>query len=215
MARACLVKPVDLALAQQENSAQHQTGHALWMFDCIRQRQRRSPRAAEHDPLVDPILFAHAFDVRHQIPRRVLAQLRVRRRTPAAALIHRQHAEALWIEEPAHFRREPAAGAAMQRHRRAPVRIAGLLHVDCVQVRNLQHLGRVRFDRGIELAAGRGRLSVHQLWLRIPRGASKTRRSAPPRALCGDVSGAAARGYWAMAGLSAAGGLRPLAAAPR
>src|SRR6185369_8016240 len=52
-ARALLVEPVDLALAQQEDAAQHELGDAVGMLLRVRERERRAPRAAEDLPLRD------------------------------------------------------------------------------------------------------------------------------------------------------------------
>ena len=79
VARGILVEPFDLAFAHQENAAQHQPRHALRMHGGVGERQRRTPRAAKDEPLLNAELLAHALNIGDEIPRRVFAQVRVRR----------------------------------------------------------------------------------------------------------------------------------------
>ena len=67
-ARAVLVEPVDLALAQQEDAAQHQLGHALGVRLRVGERERAAPRAAEHLPALDAEVLAQPLDVGDEVP---------------------------------------------------------------------------------------------------------------------------------------------------
>ncbi len=73
------------------------------------------------------------FDIGHEIPGGVLAQLTMRPALSAATLVHQHDAIALRIEETAHRRVGPAPRAAMQEYGRLAVTIAALLVVDLMQ----------------------------------------------------------------------------------
>ena len=62
-------KPVDLALAAEEDPAQDQPGDTLGMGLRIEQRQRRAPRAAEHDPFGDAEFAAQPLDIGDEMGR--------------------------------------------------------------------------------------------------------------------------------------------------
>src|SRR5260221_14625732 len=64
-------EPVDLALAAQEDPAQHERAAALRMVLRVGQSEGRAPRAAEHHPLVDGEVRAQPLEVGDQVLRGV------------------------------------------------------------------------------------------------------------------------------------------------
>ena len=113
-ARAPLVEPVDLPLADEEDPAQHQLGHALRVRLGVGERQRAAPRAAEDLPPLDAEVLAQRLDVGDQVPRRVVDERRVRRALAAAALVEEHDAVRRGIEEAPVARLGAEAGAAVQ-----------------------------------------------------------------------------------------------------
>src|SRR5207253_3125477 len=84
------------------------------------------------------------------------------------ALIEEHDAIARGIEEAAHLRLGPAAGAAVHEEGRLPLRVPRLLPVDLVDVSDLQAPRPVRRDLGVELAA------LHVVSDHVARGAAWT-----------------------------------------
>src|SRR5436190_5085313 len=83
-------------------------------------------------------MFAQLLDVRDQIPRRVLFDGSMRRALPRAPLIEEHDAIGRWVVKLPILRRHPPAGSTMQEHYRLALRIAALLVIDLVAIRNLQ-----------------------------------------------------------------------------
>ncbi|MNN45640.1 hypothetical protein D3C81_1599870 [compost metagenome] len=80
-------KPIDLGARAQEDAAQDETEAALRMRLPICQRQRRTPRATEYQPLLYAQHRTQGFNVGDQQLRGVIAILAERRRFAGAALI--------------------------------------------------------------------------------------------------------------------------------
>ena len=68
-------EPVALALAAQEDPAQHEPRAVLGPLDAIGQGQGGAPRAAEDQPAFDAQVAAQGVDIRDQVRGRVVAQL--------------------------------------------------------------------------------------------------------------------------------------------
>ena len=107
-------------------------------------------------------MFAQGLDIGHQIPGRVLAQLRMRGGTAASALVEQENPVAVRVKKAAHFRAGAAARPAMQGHHRDALRISGLFPVDFMQIRHTQPSGSMRFMPVIQYTAGLA--SVHALF---------------------------------------------------
>ena len=82
-----LIVPVELGPGQRVDAAHHQLADPLRMRLGIGQRQRRAPRAAEHQPFVEAGHLAQPLDVGDQMPGRVGVEAGMRRRLAAAALV--------------------------------------------------------------------------------------------------------------------------------
>src|SRR5690606_30139660 len=94
----------------------------------------------------------------HEVPRRVVDEARMGAAAAAAALIEQHDAIGIRVEEAP--RAGVAAGArpAVNEQGRLSFRIAALLEVDLVLVRDTQHAAVVRLDFGVERAStGSGR----------------------------------------------------------
>ena len=65
---ARLVEPVELALAQREDAAQHQGEHPLRMGLGVGESEGGAPRAAEDEPALHPQVLAQRLHVGHQVP---------------------------------------------------------------------------------------------------------------------------------------------------
>ena len=98
----------------------------------VGERQRRSPTPPEDEPLVDSELLANQLGVGDEIPRRVLAQLRVRGALPAATLVEQDHVPLRGIEVTAVIRLDSASRPAVEEDDLLPRRVAGLLVVNGV-----------------------------------------------------------------------------------
>jgi len=95
---------------------------------------------------------AQLLDVRHEIPGRVLPQLREGCALAAAALVVQHDAPLLRIKVAVVERFDAAARAAVQEDERLAARVAVLLEVDRVQLRDLQIPRAVRLRLGKEIA---------------------------------------------------------------
>ena len=163
LARALLIEPVELAPAQQEDAAQDERRAAIRVRLGVGKRQGAAPAPAEHDPPVDAEMLAQLLDVGDEIPGRVLPKLRERRALAAAALVVQHDAPLLRIEVAVVDGLDAAARAAVQEDERLAVRVAVLLVVDRVQLRDVQVARAVGLRLGKEIAeALRRRLSCRK-----------------------------------------------------
>ena len=134
-----LIVPVELRPGQRVDAAQHQLADPLRMRLGIGQRQRRAPRAAEHQPFVEAGHLAQPLDVGDEMPGRVGLEAGVRRRLAAAALVEQDDVVELRIEQPPLLGRDGAARPAMQEHRRLGALGADAFPVDDVAVADIEH----------------------------------------------------------------------------
>ena len=152
LARPLLVEPEELAPAEEEDAAQHERLAAIRVRFGVGQRQGAAPAAAEHDPPIDAEVLAQLLDVRDEIPGRVLPELREGRALAAAALVVQHDAPLLRIEVAVVDRVDAAARPAVQEDERLAARVAALLEVDRVQLRDLRDPRAVRLRLGKEIA---------------------------------------------------------------
>ena len=131
--RAILIKPVNIARAAEKNPAQNQAAHTLRMGFSIGQPQSAAPGAAEDQPFFNAQMLTDTFDVGHQIPGGVIRQFRMRRGTPATALIEQHDAIALRVEIAAMIHRTARPRPAVQKHHGNAVGIAAFLDVQGMQ----------------------------------------------------------------------------------
>ena len=144
--RSVLIEPLQLFLSRQEDPAKDQSKTPIGMRDAIRQAQSAAPRTAEDVPFFNTEFFTQRFNVIYQIPRRVLFQLRVRRRFPGTALIEQYDVIGRRIEKLPVHRNQSAARPAMQKDNRNAFGIPDAFVVDLVNIGDLQHPRIERFD---------------------------------------------------------------------
>mmetsp|Transcript_16878 Transcript_16878/g.54049 ORF Transcript_16878/g.54049 Transcript_16878/m.54049 type:complete len:342 (-) Transcript_16878:181-1206(-) len=150
--RPLLVVPLQLVLAQHEDATQHQRAHPRRMALGIRQRQRASPRAPKHVPLLHAEVLAQPLHVRHQVPRGVRLEACMRRRLAASALVELDDAVGLGVEVAAVGGRGSATRATVHNHNRHAIRVAAFLEVELVDVVHTQPADAERLDLGVQLA---------------------------------------------------------------
>src|SRR5262249_5795018 len=129
---AALVEPVDLLLAQHEDTAQHELGDALGVLLGVRERERAAPGAAEHLPAIDLEVLAEALHVGDEVPGGVVVEAGVGPALAAAALVEQDDAVSLGVEEAALLGLGATAGASVDKDGRLAVGVARLLEVDLV-----------------------------------------------------------------------------------
>ncbi len=93
---------------------------------------------------------SHALQVCDQIPRGVVLQLGMRCGFAAPALVEQHDPITLRIEELTMIGRDPAAGAAVQKHHRNAVGIAALLDVHGMPIVHGKSVRNVRLYRWIK-----------------------------------------------------------------
>ena len=153
-----LVEPAVLLLAAEVDAAHDHAGRTRGVRLRVGQRQRRTPRAAEHQPALDPRERTHGFDVRDQVCGGVVAQLAERRRLAGTALVEQDDPVARRIEEAPMHRRQARARSAVQEDHGNAVRIPAFLHMERVQGIDGKPVRAVRRDLGIQRAHGQGSL---------------------------------------------------------
>ena len=149
-AGAAAIEPVEFGPGHQEHPAQRQVGRPVGMRLGIDQRQRRAPRAAEHDPAADPQGGADRLHVRDQIPGGVGGDAGMGPRPAAAALVEQHHPIGRRVEVPPHRRAAAAPRPAMDHDHRDPVRVAALFHIDPVPAADVQHALIEGVDRCVQ-----------------------------------------------------------------
>ena len=152
-ARSALVKPLELPAPKQKDAAEHELGHAIGMLLGVGEPERAAPRAAEDEPALDAEVHAKRFDVRDQMPGRVVGERRVRLALAATALIEEHDAIALGVEEATLPGTRPAARSTVQEDGGLTVGVARLLEVERVLRRDLQESRPVRLNLGVEAPA--------------------------------------------------------------
>src|SRR6202050_2345872 len=116
IAGAMLIEPTNLGVAQQKDSAQHQLGHPIRVCFGVGQRERAAPRPAEYQPALEAQMLAKPFDIRNQVPGRVLDEAGAGTAAAAATLIEYDDAVVLRIKELPRTLVGPGAGSAVQKH---------------------------------------------------------------------------------------------------
>jgi hypothetical protein len=147
--------PLDLAAAGCDDGEQHDLGDVDGMRLCICQRQRRSPRPAQHEPPVDPDAAAQPLDVGEQMRSRVAGQIDSRVAgvgctAPAAALVEQHDVIGVGVEQAPPPRRRARLGTSVQHDRRLAVRVPDLLPIDVVAVADGEHARGERLDRCVQ-----------------------------------------------------------------
>ncbi len=148
-------EPIDLRGRTQENAAQHEAGATFRVRLPICECQRRTPRAAKYQPLLDTEHLPQMFDVRDQQLRGVVTIFAQRRRSTGTTLIEQHDAVIGRIEKAPVFGGQAAARSAMQKQYRDAVRIAALFPIQRVQFVHWQHAGLIGFDCGKQDLLGR------------------------------------------------------------
>src|SRR3954466_5277088 len=95
-------------------------------------------------------MLAQGLDVGDEVPGGVVDQAAVRLALAAAALIEQDDAVFARVEEAPHAGLGAAAGAAVQEHDRLPLRIAGFLPINTMDVRNPEHTRGISLEWRIE-----------------------------------------------------------------
>ena len=131
---ACLVQPGRFRRPAQEYTAQYQSLYPFGMSLGISQRQSAAPRTAEHQPFPDTQHFTDSFDIRHQIPSRVVFRTSIRARTSATTLVDNDDTEPVGIEKTSAGGRSARARSAMQKNNRHTIRIARLFPIDFMNI---------------------------------------------------------------------------------
>jgi hypothetical protein len=131
-------RPVKFGSGPEEDGAKDETADALPMPLGISQRQRRPPRAADHQPTGDAELTPDAFDIGDQMVGGVRLQAIGRLTPPGPALIEQDRAEARGVEQFALPRAAAAARAAMQEQRRDAVGAPDFLDIDFMTVADVE-----------------------------------------------------------------------------
>src|SRR5271165_822581 len=150
---AVLIEPADFGVPQQENSAQYDFADALGVGLRIGQGQRAAPGSAEYQPALDPKMLAQSFDVRDQMPGRVLDQARARAAAAAAALVEHDDAVMTRVEKLPRALVGAGAGSAVQEHGRLARRVAAFFIVNLMDVRDAQVAVPKGLERRIQFAA--------------------------------------------------------------
>src|SRR6185503_1853373 len=162
----------------------------------VRERERRAPRAAEHEPAFDPQVLPEAFDVVDQMARGVAGEVGGDvgggvNAPSAAALVEQHDPIGGRIEVAPEPGRAPGAGAAVEDDRRLPVRRPARLPVHELSVAHVEHPAVERLDLRIALAHDRYGFGLATIRNRMT--ATITSRIAPttwPRAASRRNSGA-------------------------
>src|SRR5690606_13999853 len=149
-ARAALVEPLELPAPEQEDAAQHELAHAPGVLLGVGERERATPRAAEHLPALDPELLPERLDVRDEVPGRVVDERGVGTALAAAALVEQNDAVARGVEEAALPRARAAARSTVEEHDGLSIRVPGLFEIDRVLGRDVEVPRPVRLDLRIE-----------------------------------------------------------------
>ena len=152
-----VVQPVDLRPACRADRHQHHFRHPIRMLLRVRERERRAPAVAEHEPPLDTEVLAELLDVTDEVRRRVRCEIggrlaRVRGAATRSALVEQDDPVPARVEEPPVGRCATAARSAVQHDRR----LARLPHRRSPSRRRCRHPHRASRARRAR-SAGRGR----------------------------------------------------------
>jgi hypothetical protein len=135
---------------EREDPAHDERAHAVRMRLRVREGQRASPRAAEHEPALDAEALAQPLGIGDEMPRRVGLERGVRRAAAASALIEQHDAIARGVEESPVVGGTTAAGPAVKKERGVPLGIAAHFPVHVVAIADGQPAVFVRLDRRVQ-----------------------------------------------------------------
>ena len=122
-------EPVELQRAAEEDATQHHAGDPLRMRLRVRQRQGRTPGAAEQHPALDVERGPQTLDVGDQGRGVVGAQAALRLGASGTALVEDHDPPVLGIEETPVHRAGAGTGPAMQEQDRLSGLVSGLLPI--------------------------------------------------------------------------------------
>src|SRR6056297_50180 len=145
------IKPVKLGLRHGKHATQHEMAHPVSMALRIDKGQCGAPAAAKDDPVIDSERIADAFDIRHEVPRRIVLDTRMRLGAPASALIEQDDAIYVRVEIPPHCRAAPSAGPAMQDDNGQSIGVSRLLDINLVCRPQLEKTTNVWFNRRVKI----------------------------------------------------------------
>lgn len=127
-----LVEPLNLAAPQGEDAPQDQFGHPVRMGFGIGERQSGTPGSTGHLPAPNAKVLAKALHVGNQVPRGVVAELRMGGRLATAALVEQNDPISVRIMHLAKEWRDSATRPAVQHYHWFSSWIAALFKVDFV-----------------------------------------------------------------------------------
>src|SRR5678815_3802895 len=118
-ARHVVVQPSGLGSPRGGHRVENNLGYTRRISLGVGEGKRRSPRAARDEPPIDTEVLSQRLDISDQVIGRIdlhvrLGVTRMRRRTPAAALIEKDDSVPAGIECASHVRRAPLSGASVQ-----------------------------------------------------------------------------------------------------
>ena len=151
LASAAAIEPIKLDLRHEEDTAQNDIAHRLWMGLGINQRKCRTPAAAKHDPLRNTQRFANQLNIGNKVPCSIICTGGMRRGTATSTLIKQDNSKDCGVEITPHRRAAPATGTTMQDNYRYTVRVAALLYIDVMPLAHGQHPPIERANRGVQI----------------------------------------------------------------
>jgi hypothetical protein len=143
-------QPVEFGMAAGGHAEHDELADALGVGLRVRERERGPPRAAEHEPALDPEVLAHPLEVLDQVLRLVRAQIgrgvaRARQALPRVSLVDKNDPVCIQVEELEVLRDTARPGPAVHHQRRpAP---AVRLPVDLVSVPDVEQPAHGRLRR--------------------------------------------------------------------
>ena len=145
-----LIEPAQLSRTQHENATQDQLGDPLSVGLRVGEGQRAAPGTAEDLPAFDAQVLPKPFDIRHEVPGRVVVETGVWRAAATAALVEQDDPVAFRVPEAPHVCGAAAAGTAVQENGRLSGVVAALFVVEGMAAADVKTPGGVRLDRRIE-----------------------------------------------------------------
>ena len=130
--------PAQFVLRAEKDRAQRKAAHPPGVGLGVDKPERRPPRAADDEPPLKPECLAHTFEIGHEMGGRVRVPDARRQAPPRAALVDKDDAVAVGVEEPLHRGRGAAARPAVEENDRNSRRIAPDPHPDAMPVADLE-----------------------------------------------------------------------------
>jgi len=91
------------------------------------------------------------FNIRHQMPRRIVDNARMWSRPPATALVEQHNAINIRVKIPPHRRAAPATWPTVQNDNRYPFRISSLFHINGMTIAHIKHPLIKRINAGVQM----------------------------------------------------------------